>query len=264
MTQGKIIAFYSGKGGTGKSVVAANMACALALIDRKTVVLDIDRNLRCQVVLLGMESQAMFSIMDVIKRSCSLKEAIISDKRQGKVFLLTVPGRGETWRMEPGDLGLIIGELRQQYDYILIDSPENMDTAGFLAAIPQLNSVLVTNPEPLAIRGADRMAGIIEDLGEQSPLLIVNRWHPELSDLGKCPEIPEILDALSLKLLGIIPEEPDMAVAASQGRPVVLDKDSRSGQAFMDIADRLEGEDVPMSTYSKSVGLIDKIRNFWM
>ena len=121
-------------------------------------------------------------------------------------------------------------------------------------------AIVVTTPDVAAIRDADRVIGFIEAAGLTKPELIINRVRPGMIRRGDMMTTEDILDLLSVPLLGIIPEDEQIVVSGNRGVPAVHNSRSSAGEAFRRVAARIEGEDVPMLKLEVSYGIFTWIK----
>jgi septum site-determining protein MinD len=155
----------------------------------------------------------------------------------------------------------LIDKLKSEFDYIFLDSPAGIES-GFEHTILYADYVIVVvNPEVSSIRDADRVIGLVDAKSEKAKsgeeiekLLIINRIDPELIQKEEMLAINDILEILSIKLLGKVPEDKLVIDASNTGKPVILNEYSPAGEAYKRIAKRLTGEDVPF----KDVEYIEK------
>lgn len=245
----RVITVTSGKGGVGKTTVVANVGVALAMQGQRVVTIDADVGLRNLDMMLGLENRIVYDLVDVIEGRCRLRQALVHDKRLSELFLLPAAQTRDKSAVRPEDMVRICNELREQYDFILIDSPAGIE-GGFRYAIAPADEVLVvTNPEVAAVRDADRVIGLLEAEGKSPIRLIINRVRPEMVQRGEMLDVPDVLELLAIELIGIVPEEPAILVSTNRGRPLAFSVDSSlAGQAFHHIARRLRGENVPFLT----------------
>jgi septum site-determining protein MinD len=139
----------------------------------------------------------------------------------------------------------LCNDLREEHDWILIDSPAGIER-GFRNAIAPADAVLVvTNPEVSAVRDADRIIGLIEAEEKGPARLVINRIRPNMVRRGEMLSAEDVLELLAVELIGMIPEDESIVTSTNRGTPIVLDGKSRAGQAFRNIARRLRGEEVP-------------------
>lgn len=242
---GKVITVTSGKGGVGKTTAVANLAVALAMDGKKVVCIDGDIGLRNLDVVMGLENRIVYDIVDVVEARCKTRQAMIRDKRLPELFLIPAAQTRDKNAVSPSDMIRLCDELRQDVDWILIDSPAGIER-GFRNAIAPADKVLiVTNPEMSAVRDADRVVGLLEAEEKNSPSLVVNRLNPAMIKRGDMLSVDDVYDLLRIDVIGIVPEDENVLVASNKGVPLALEAKSRAGQAFRNIARRLNGEQIP-------------------
>lgn len=258
---GKVITVTSGKGGVGKTTVTANLAAALAVRGRKVVALDADIGLRNLDIVMGLENRIVYDLVDVVEGRCRLRQAMIKDKRQPELYLIPAAQTRDKMAISPSDMVLVCDELRQEMDYILIDSPAGIER-GFRNAIAPTDQVLiVTNPEVSAVRDADRIIGLIEAEEKGPGRLIVNRVKPEMVSRGEMLSIEDIIDILAIQLIGVIPEDEHILIGSNSGMPVAMNgvNGASASHAFRNIAGRLEGEEIPYLDLKARSGFFNKL-----
>jgi septum site-determining protein MinD len=245
----RVITVTSGKGGVGKTTITANLGVALAMQGKRVVVIDADVGLRNLDVMLGLENRIVYDLVDVIEERCRMRQALVRDKRLSELFLLPAAQTRDKRSVQPEDMVRVCGELREQHDFILIDSPAGIEQGFRYAVAPADEILIVTNPEVAAVRDADRVIGLIEAEEKGPAQLIINRIRPEMVQRGQMLDIADVIELLAVSLAGIVPEDEAILIAANQGQPLAFNSDSSlAGQAFHNIARRLLGEDVPFLT----------------
>ena len=243
---GHVITITSGKGGVGKTTATANIGAALAARGKSVVLIDSDIGLRNLDIVLGLENRIVYDLVDVVEGACRLRQAMIRDKRLNNLHLIPAAQTREKDAVSPEQMQSLTDELRQQFDFILIDSPAGIEQ-GFRNAIAGADEVLVvTNPEVSSVRDADRIIGLVEAAELPTPRLILNRLNPLLVRRGDMMSMDDVAEILSIPLVGIVPDDETIVTSTNRGEPAALNPQSRAGQAFRDIAARLTGEDVPM------------------
>jgi septum site-determining protein MinD len=241
----QVITVTSGKGGVGKTTAVANLATALAADGRKVVCIDGDIGLRNLDVIMGLENRIVYDIVDVIEGRCKLKQAMIRDKHYPNMYLIPAAQTRDKNAVSPSDMIRICNDLRADTDFVIIDSPAGIER-GFRNAIAAADRVLVvTNPEVSAVRDADRVVGILEAEEKGNPSLILNRLNPTLVKNNDMLSAEDVLDLLGIHLIGVVPEDESVIIGSNRGAPVVTDPKSRAGQAFRNIAKRIQGQEVP-------------------
>jgi len=256
----QVITVTSGKGGVGKTTAVANLATALAMDGKRVVCIDGDIGLRNLDVVMGLENRIVYDIVDVIEGRCKLKQAMIRDKHYSDLYLIPAAQTRDKNAVSPSDMIRICKDLRPDADFIIVDSPAGIER-GFRNAIAAADRVLVvTNPEVSAVRDADRVVGILEAEEKGSPLLILNRLNPSLVKSNDMLSAEDVLDLLGIQLVGIVPEDENVIIGSNRGAPVVTDSKSRAGQAFKNIARRLQGQDVPFMDLANQGGIWSAIQ----
>lgn len=243
---GKVLVITSGKGGVGKTTTTANLGTGLAALGQKVCLVDTDIGLRNLDVVLGLENRIVYDLLDVVEGNCRVKQALIKDKQFGdRLVLLPAAQTREKDSVKPEQMIELMNQLREEYDFIILDSPAGIEH-GFKNAIAGADlAVVVTTPEVSAVRDADRIIGLLEAAELYDPKLIINRVRPDMVRKGDMMDLQDIDDILAIPILGVIPDDEDIIVSTNRGEPVVNDKKSRSGQAYRNIVRRLLGEEVP-------------------
>ncbi|MCC6260272.1 MAG: septum site-determining protein MinD [Anaerolineales bacterium] len=256
----QVITVTSGKGGVGKTTAVANLANALAMDGKRVVCIDGDIGLRNLDVVMGLENRIVYDLVDVIEGRCKLKQAMIRDKRYPELYLIPAAQTRDKNAVSPSDMVRICNDLRADSDFVIIDSPAGIER-GFRNSIAAADRVLVvTNPEVSAVRDADRVVGILEAEEKGSPALILNRLNPALVRNNDMLSAEDVLDLLGIQLIGIVPEDETVIIGSNRGAPVAADGKSRAGQAFRNIAKRLQGQDVPFMDLEPQSGLWSAIQ----
>lgn len=243
---GTAIVITSGKGGVGKTTTSANIGTGLAKHGKSVVVVDADIGLRNLDVVMGLENRIVYDIVDVVEKNCRLKQALIRDKRQEKLFLLPAAQTKDKSAVSPEQMIELVDELKKEYDYIIIDSPAGIEQ-GFQNSIAGADlAIIVTTPEISAVRDADRVIGLLEAKGLHNPKLIINRIRPDMVKRGDMMSIEDIEDILAVELLGIVPDDENIVISTNKGEPVVIDEIAKSGKAYRNITRRIMGEEVEL------------------
>lgn len=243
---GVSIVITSGKGGVGKTTTTANIGTALASLGKKVVVIDGDTGLRNLDVLLGLENRIVYTIIDVIEGRCRLKQGLIKDKRFQNLCLLPTAQTKDKDDISPQEMLKIVNELKEEFDYVLIDSPAGIEQGFENAVIGADRAIVVVNPEITSVRDADRVIGKLDAKGLEDHAVVINRLNYEMTKSGDMLDVSDIIETLSIELLGVVPDDKNITVSTNKGEPIVLDDNARSGQAFKNIAKRITGEKVPI------------------
>lgn len=257
---GEVIVVTSGKGGVGKTTTSANLGTGLAAAGHKVVLVDTDIGLRNLDVVLGLENRIVYDIVDVTSGNCRLRQALIKDKRFENMYLLPAAQTKDKTAVSPEQMKKLAADLKAEFDYAVIDCPAGIEQ-GFRNAIAGADrAVVVTTPEVSAVRDADRIIGLLEAAELHSPKLIINRIRPQMVARGDMMDINDILDILAIDLLGVVPEDESIVVSTNRGEPAVLDQNSRAGEAYRRITQRISGEDVPLMALEAPQGFFDKLK----
>jgi septum site-determining protein MinD len=256
---GKVVTVTSGKGGVGKTTATANLGAALADLGSKVVCIDADIGLRNLDVVLGLENRIVYDLVDVVEGRCRLRQAMIRDKRMPELFLIPAAQTRDKSAVSPSDMMRLCSELRADYDWILIDSPAGIER-GFRNAMAPADVVIVlTNPEVSAVRDADRIIGLIEAEEKGPARLVINRIKPEMVKRGDMLSVDDILELLAVELVGLVPEDENVILSTNRGMPIALDGRSKAGQAFRNIARRINGEQVPFLNLDERDGFFGRL-----
>jgi septum site-determining protein MinD len=257
---GKVIVITSGKGGVGKTTTSANLGMGLAIRGRKVVLIDADIGLRNLDVVLGLENRIVYTLIDVVEKSCKIRQALIKDKRYERLFLLPAAQTREKDAVKPEQMVELCDELRLDYDFILIDCPAGIEH-GFKNAIAGADeAIIVTTPDVSAVRDADRIIGLLEAREIQNKWLVINRVRPDMVRKGDMMSVDDVKDILGIDLMGVIPDDQAIIVSTNRGEPAVADGNSRAGQAYRNIVSRIEGEEVPFMSLDYDLGFFEKLR----
>ncbi|MCM3715100.1 septum site-determining protein MinD [Halalkalibacter oceani] len=260
---GEAIVITSGKGGVGKTTTSANIGTALALSGKKVCLVDTDIGLRNLDVVMGLENRIIYDLVDVTEGRCKLKQALIKDKRFDCLYLLPAAQTQDKSAVEPEQMKSIIDELKQEYDYVLIDCPAGIEQ-GFKNAIEGADkAIVVTTPEVPAVRDADRIIGLLEQRDIESPKLIVNRIRGHMMKNGEMLDVDEITSILAIDLLGIVVDDEEVIKQANKGEPIALLTTSKASIAYRNIARRILGETVPLMSLEENKGVFAKIKQFF-
>ena len=250
----KIIVVTSGKGGVGKTTSTAAIGAGLAMRGKKTVVIDFDVGLRNLDMIMGCERRVVFDFINVIQGDAKLKQALITDRRLENLSVLPTSQTRDKDALTEEGVGKVLDELRKDFDYIICDSPAGIERGAHLAMYYADEAVVVTNPEVSSVRDSDRVLGLLSSKtnraekgeGGVKAHLLLTRYDPARVARGEMMKMEDILEILSIPLLGIIPESTAVLKASNVGTPVTFDTKSNAGKAYEDAVSRLIGEQVEM------------------
>ena len=254
----EVIVVTSGKGGVGKTTTSANIGTGLAMMGKRVILIDTDIGLRNLDVVMGLENRIVYNLVDVIEGNCRLKQALIRDKRYPDLFLLPSAQTRDKSSVTPGQMIKLVENLREDFDYILLDCPAGIEQ-GFKNAIAGADrALIVTTPEVSAIRDADRIIGLLEteDIGRVD--LIINRIRMDMVRRGDMMSVDDVMDILSIPVIGTVPDDEDIVISTNQGEPLV-GMNGYAGQAYLNICKRILGESVPLMNLENNRNLWSKI-----
>jgi len=257
--EGKIIVVTSGKGGVGKTTATSSIGAALALEGNRVAIVDMDIGLRNLDVVMGLENRIVFNIVDVVLGRCKIEQAAIRDRRIENLFLIPASQSDNKDVLTTAGVERVAKELRKQFDYIIMDSPAGIER-GFENSIAGATEALVVcTPDVSAVRDADRVIGLLYSRSLE-PRLVVNRIEPARVERGEMLSHEDVMEVLSIELAGLVPMDEKVLISSNTGTPLVLQNDSKAGQAFRRIAKRLNGEsDIPIEVPSLKTSMWGKI-----
>ncbi|UWQ52441.1 septum site-determining protein MinD [Leisingera caerulea] len=252
---GRVIVVTSGKGGVGKTTTSAAVGAELARRGHKTVVIDFDVGLRNLDMIMGCERRVVFDFINVIQGDAKLKQALIRDRRLENLSVLPTSQTRDKDALTKEGVERVLEELRQEFDYIICDSPAGIERGAQMAMHFADEAIVVTNPEVSSVRDSDRVLGLLNSITERAsktgaePVkaqVLITRHDKSRIDSGEMMTVEDVLEVLAVPLLGIIPESPAVLRASNLGVPVVLDDPSAAAAAYEDAVGRLIGEQIEM------------------
>ena len=254
---GEVIVITSGKGGVGKTTTTANLGASVAIAGKKVVLVDTDIGLRNLDVVMGLENRIVYDLVDVIEEKCKLRQALIKDKRFEELFLLPAAQTRDKTAINEEQMKELTEKLKEEFDYVLIDCPAGIEQ-GFKNAVAGADrAIVVTTAEISAIRDADRIIGLLESSEIKNPELIINRLRPNMVKKGEMMDVEDIVDLLSIDLIGVVPDDEYIITQTNKGEPVIKNKKAPSGKAYIETARRILGENIDVSIPGK------KQKGFW-
>jgi len=251
----EIIVVTSGKGGVGKTTTSASLAVGLAKRGKKVAVIDFDVGLRNLDLIMGCERRVVYDFVNVIHEECTLKQALIKDKRFDTLYVLAASQTRDKDALSKEGVEKVLKDLTDDgFDYIICDSPAGIEKGASLAMYFADRAVVVVNPEVSSVRDSDRILGLLASKTRRAELgngpvaqyLLLTRYNPERVAGGDMMGIDDVKEILGIEVLGVIPESPGVLTASNAGVPVILDDISPAGQAYEDAVARLAGETRPM------------------
>jgi septum site-determining protein MinD len=263
----QVVVVTSGKGGVGKTTTTAALGAALAQSGQRVVVVDFDVGLRNLDLVMGAERRVVYDLICVAQGTVRPSQALIRDKRIETLFLLAASQTRDKDALTDEGVERVIGELRASFDWVICDSPAGIERGATLAMRHADLAVVVTNPEVSSVRDSDRIIGLLDAKTDKAirgermeKHLLLTRYNPVRAGRGDMLSIEDVIDILSLPLLGIIPENEEVLRASNLGSPVTISSPkSAPARAYHDAAQRLMGADVPIAIPNDRNGLLHKL-----
>ena len=241
---GTCLVFTSGKGGTGKSTAVSAIASCLAALGQKTLCIDMDITLPNLDLLLGLTDYTALDLLDVAEGRAPLAEAAIAHPDIENLFLLAGPSSVPE-QLDGAALARIVQEAKDQFDYCLIDTPAGIDDLFFLAAHAADMAVVMVTTDATSQRDAQKTVMELDAMGLRHVRMVVNRARLRFISHSSV-SVDDMIDFVGVPLLGIVPEDPDVIFEAVQLRPLILYSRDKAARAFLHIAQRIMGDDVPL------------------
>ena len=263
----KVLVVTSGKGGVGKTTSTAALGAALAQSGQKVVVVDFDVGLRNLDLVMGAERRVVFDFINVVQGDAKLAQALIRDKRIDTLSLLPASQTRDKDALTEDGVARVLGEMREKFDWIVCDSPAGIERGATLAMRHADVAVVVTNPEVSSVRDSDRIIGLLDsktlkaERGERMDKhLLLTRYDPARAERGEMLKVDDVLEILSIPLLGIVPESEEVLKASNLGAPVTLNNPmSAPARAYKDAVRRLRGETLDMAIPTDRKSLFGKL-----
>jgi septum site-determining protein MinD len=246
------IVVTSGKGGVGKTTTSASIAVGLAKRGKKVAVIDFDVGLRNLDLIMGCERRVVYDFVNVIHNECTLKQALIKDKRYETLYVLAASQTRDKDALTQDGVQRVLEELAaDDFDYVVCDSPAGIEKGAFLAMYFADHAIVVVNPEVSSVRDSDRILGLLSSKtrraesgnGKVQEHLLLTRYNPARVATGDMLSIGDVEEILGIKVVGVIPESEGVLAASNSGVPVILDEASNAGQAYDDAVARLLGDE---------------------
>jgi septum site-determining protein MinD len=247
----EIIVVTSGKGGVGKTTTSASLAVGLARRGKKVAVIDFDVGLRNLDLIMGCERRVVYDFVNVIHEECTLKQALIKDKRFENLFVLAASQTRDKDALSKEGVEKVLKELAdEEFDYVICDSPAGIEKGASLAMYFADRAIVVVNPEVSSVRDSDRILGLLSSKTRRAELgngpveqhLLLTRYNPDRVASGDMMGVDDVKEILGIEVIGVVPESPGVLSASNAGVPVILDDTSPAGQAYEDAVARLAGE----------------------
>ena len=267
----KVIVVTSGKGGVGKTTSTASIGAALAQSGARVCVVDFDVGLRNLDLIMGAERRVVFDFINVANGDAKLAQALIRDKRVETLSLLAASQTRDKDALSDGGVERVIGELRERFDWVICDSPAGIERGALLAMRFADQAIVVTNPEISSVRDSDRIIGLLDSKTRRAEAgnrvdkqLLITRFDRARSSRGEMLSIADVLEILSIPLLGVIPESEEILRASNLGAPVTINGSaSPAARAYREAASRLADETSPILVPGEKKTFLKRLFGGW-
>ena len=236
---GKVIVVASGKGGTGKTTVVANLGATLAMEGQRTLVVDMDMGLRNLDLYLGLESNVVYDVSDVMNGVCRIKQALIKDKSFPGLYLMAASPKRADGEITPLHMKVLCEKLRGQFDYIIVDGPAGIDDGLAVASAGADMAVVVVSPDYAAARDGEMVRLVLKEMGIERVGFVVNKLNMEMIRKGFAPDVSEIVRGFHRELLGVIQSDENISISTNLGVPVVFMRETYIADNFRKISRRI-------------------------
>ncbi len=264
----RILVVTSGKGGVGKTTSAAAIATGLALKGHKTAVIDFDVGLRNLDLIMGCERRVVYDFINVIHKEAKLNQALIKDRHVENLYVLPASQTKDKDALTLEGVGRVLRELdKAGFEYVVCDSPAGIETGALMALYYADEAIVTTNPEVSSVRDSDRIIGILNSKSRRAEMewdpveakLLLTRYVPHRVTKNEMLSVEDVQELLTIPLLGVIPESPDVLKASNAGNSIILNQDSDAGKAYDDAVERLLGHEVELRFVTEKVGFFAKL-----
>lgn len=236
---GKVFLIASGKGGTGKTMFAANFGATLAKRGKSVVILDMDLGMRNLDLYFGLENNVVYDVHDVLMGICRIKQALIRDKRFERLYVMAASPSRDDGTLTPLHMQVLCTKLKNTFDYVIIDAPPGIEDGLVLSSAGADECIIVTTPEYAALRDADMLDRELLKLGFKERYVVLNKVIAEMMAAGYAPRLREITSMLRPPLAGIIQFDENIQISTNLGVPIVLKNGTYIQENFEKIIDRI-------------------------
>jgi septum site-determining protein MinD len=235
----KLYLVASGKGGVGKSVFSSNLSSVYADRGVRVALVDMNVGLRNLDLYMGLENKVIFDVADVLSGLVTPRKAFVRDRRFPFLYLLATTQKKEKFNAGRDEMRRFYDYLRKNFDIVIIDGPAGVNRELILAATDVDAAVMVTTPEYVSLRDADLVEQTLRKEGVAHRVYVVNKVYKDFLGNSKLPTVEAITSTMKIPLIGVIPYDDEIHLAANSGVPAVIGGDPYITKNFNKIADRL-------------------------
>ena len=259
---GEVILFTSGKGGVGKTSLAASVGAHMAEIGKKVLIIDMDFGLRNLDIITGLENFIFNNAFDAVTGKCDLDEAVLESRNTKGLYILPAPQTKGADSIKDEEFNMFITSIKEAYDYILIDSPSGIDR-GFYNIINATDRVIVvTTAEVMSCRDADKVISILKGKRIFNISVLINRFRTELMSKEEFMSVEDVMELLPADIIGVIPEDDNAYLLINHGE-TFNKSDSPAGISLRKVVLRIMGEDIPLTQFAHSEGFFKKFSHIF-
>ena len=207
---------------------------------KRVLMLDMDIGLRSLDLIFGTQKDVLFDWGNVIDGGCEPNQAALA---AGGPMLMTAPMRmSDSFTKE--NMKELADKLAKDYDYIFFDAPAGLSDGFELACAAADRGIVVSTADAVCVRSVNITAGAMRKLGLSDIRLVINRFDEKAVCKKKLLNIDDVIDAVCVQLIGIVPEDAAVSHCAVRGEP--LPASSAAAKAFSRIAKRIDGGEAPL------------------
>jgi len=214
------IVITSGKGGVGKTTICANLGVALARMNKRVVLVDVDLGLNNLDVVTGVENKIVYDIVDVIENRCRVRQALVQDINYPNLYIMPSAHSYNKSLVTAQNVKKVIDQLNDFYDFVLIDCPAGIDEPFKRAVYGADEALVVVTPHLSSLRDADKVLMVLNNYNINSVSLIVNRVRGDMVLDKEMIDANKISEILGVELCGIVPEDDNITTLLNLGRTV--------------------------------------------
>ncbi len=240
----QVIVVASGKGGTGKTTVSVSLSLALVRKNNKVLCIDCDSGMRGTDMMLGVSDRLVYDVSDIISGACTKEKAMYECAGAKGLYTIAAPLSAED-EVSPRLLKQFVDSVKGDFDYVIIDSPAGTGTGFEAAAVSADRALVVVNPEPISVRGAQNIRARLSELGIDDIRLVINRFDIErFEKMDIYDDLDSIIDSTGIRLIAVVPE--DVRITALAQRGALATNWAKSSVIFDTLVERLLGNNVPL------------------